>query len=439
MLSALLYPLFLSRLIFSVICSDHWHSQYGYDQNYYDSFDEYLQGIAGDTTQGFVGSNIGLELSNGSFITGDKTMNLYMISPSKNFAEAPMGFDTEINTGQEISNIVDDRQKINQCENIIGASGCGTYGIVWIVKRADSKVVARKQVSLASAVEFGLLNDIKMEISASMRLSDHPSFPTFYEWYFDDMNVYFDLELITGGTLLDFINKFAPLSDPIICHISAQILCGIAYMERHKLVHCDLRSKNIMLTSDRRVKIIDLGFMVRHGQRCSIGPDERLGSFAPESKHLPMTSKADIWSLGVIMFYMASKRFPFAPADIDSLNLLTEYLPAFHFALNRCILTILTRNVAARPNVEQLKNHRFFSSILNWDSIASQPISFAQEPNADAMNSHLTSPRELLSDDVINDFEVSMAEQAAKCSPRALKNGRNSLHNWANSGHPDDF
>lgn len=83
------------------------------------------------------------------------------------------------------------------------------------------------------------------------------------------------------------------------------------------VVHKDLKPDNIMLTENSEIKIVDFGFST------VLAPGELATSLcgslaysAPEILlELPHDSKADIWSLGVILFYMLTKKLPFIRED----------------------------------------------------------------------------------------------------------------------------
>jgi serine/threonine protein kinase len=67
------------------------------------------------------------------------------------------------------------------------------------------------------------------------------------------------MELVAGGELIGNTLKCAPFHNDTARTHFRDILCGLAYLHVHGVIHCDLKPQNLFLTSDGRVKIADFG------------------------------------------------------------------------------------------------------------------------------------------------------------------------------------
>jgi serine/threonine protein kinase len=113
--------------------------------------------------------------------------------------------------------------------------------------------------------------------------------------------------------VLDWLNRparLARLRDAIL-----QVCEGLAYVHAHGLVHRDLKPSNIMVDDSRRVKLMDFGLVEVAGDAVSGGRGPVVGTYrymAPEQAHGEVVDhRADLYSLGVILFEVVCGRLPF--------------------------------------------------------------------------------------------------------------------------------
>eukprot|EP00954_Amorphochlora_amoebiformis_P003603 278494-Amorphochlora_amoeboformis.AAC.1 len=107
-------------------------------------------------------------------------------------------------------------------------------------------------------------------------------------------------------------NKIAP-SDDVLLQCLGEIARGLTHMHEHRVVHRDLRAKNIFMHADRRVVIGDFGMsrLVDDSEDCYFQDTE---SFLPVRWMAPeclenknYTFKGDIWSLGVTIYELLTR------------------------------------------------------------------------------------------------------------------------------------
>ncbi|KAL2080346.1 hypothetical protein ACEWY4_024139 [Coilia grayii] len=151
------------------------------------------------------------------------------------------------------------------------------------------------------------------------------------------------VELISGGELFDFIAEKESLSESEAIQFLKQILQGVSYMHSKHIGHFDLKPENIMLSSNTLpnpdVKIIDFGMAHRFIQgeeyRSMGGTPQYI---APEIiNYEPLSTAADMWSMGVITYILLSGLSPFQGyTDEETLLNITGIIYVFddqHFSM----------------------------------------------------------------------------------------------------------
>ena len=132
---------------------------------------------------------------------------------------------------------------------------------------------------------------------------------------------YLVLEFVEHGDLFEFINKNGPLTEEQAIFVFRQLMSAIDYCHSYNICHRDLKPENILLKADGQVKIADFGMAALHQ-----GPNHQLRTAcgsphyaAPEllRLHNYRGDKADIWSLGVILFAMLAARLPFNDENLS--------------------------------------------------------------------------------------------------------------------------
>lgn len=181
----------------------------------------------------------------------------------------------------------------------------------------------------------------------------------------------------TGGELFDHILAHRYLKDKDASKLFAQLISGVHYLHRKKIVHRDLKLENLLLDKHRNVIITDFGFANRFEHRQDDLMATSCGSpcyAAPElvvSDGLYVGSAVDIWSCGVILYAMLSGYLPFDDdpenPDGDNINLLYKYIlntpltfpdwvsPAARDLMSRMLIP----DPEHRFTLEQVMNHQW--------------------------------------------------------------------------------
>ena len=165
--------------------------------------------------------------------------------------------------------------------------------------------------------KFGVSRaEILNEIDTLKEL-DHPFIVRLIETFEDKQHIYLVMERCFGNDLF----SRAPYSEKSAARITSQILSAVAFMHSRNIIHRDLKFDNIMfetMDEDSPVKIIDFGLAKKYSSRNQYvtGFGGTVTYMAPEIlREIPYTSKADIWSVGVICYMLLASEMPFQCED----------------------------------------------------------------------------------------------------------------------------
>ena len=209
--------------------------------------------------------------------------------------------------------------------------GAGAFGKVFHTqnKHDASFEVAIKvldKVKLADSI-----NSIMNEV-AILNALDHPNIVKYYETYNDEKFIYLVMEYISGKPLFEKIieqpsNMF---SEDQAAQYMRQLFQAINHCHAQEIVHRDIKPDNIMINANNTVRLIDFGL-----SKESIN-QQRLKTIAgtpyymaPEVINGSHGKKADLWSLGVVLYTMVSGYLPFQGQIFEVFRKIRE--GDFHF------------------------------------------------------------------------------------------------------------
>ena len=165
----------------------------------------------------------------------------------------------------------------------------------------------------------------------------HPNIITLYEvGYASKRITYLAMEFIDGESLLSLLRRHGKLDLDTALKITDDVLQGLAYAHDRGVIHRDVKPANILVTVDGQAKIADFG--VARSVRASLSLRTQEGQIlgtphymAPE--HVAgrgVDSRADLFSVGVVLFEMLSGRKPFGADNImDTLyNVVNQPTPS---------------------------------------------------------------------------------------------------------------
>ena len=151
--------------------------------------------------------------------------------------------------------------------------GKGAFGVTYRMKnKLDHALYAAKMVNLADAKDHGIdMVSMKREARALLSLN-HKNIIRYFGSFLYEREVEDEpvreycivMELAPGGTLADLCQDLAkrevPLAEERVCEIAAQLCSALHHMHREvRMIHRDLKPRNVLLSASGQVKICDLG------------------------------------------------------------------------------------------------------------------------------------------------------------------------------------
>jgi serine/threonine protein kinase/AmiR/NasT family two-component response regulator len=249
-------------------------------------------------------------------------------------------------------------KKIGKYE-IQGELGSGGMGIVykgW--DPAINREVAIKGVnkqSLPADEREGVLNRFRQEAQAVGRMV-HPRIVQIYDFIEDENAAYIIMELVHGKTLAQHIAGKEKFGLREISQIITQTLDGIGYAHAQGVVHRDMKSANIMINNDGRIKINDFGIArIESTNLTKVG--DMVGTptyMSPEQfRAEEVTGTTDLYSIGVIAYELLTGRRPFVgsiPAIMQQVvNATPEKPSSLNPQLSPEIDNVLAKAMAKKP------------------------------------------------------------------------------------------
>ncbi len=198
--------------------------------------------------------------------------------------------------------------------HIIKELGRGGMGVVYLAEDIKLKRnVAIKFLPQQVSSDLEQKKRFELEAQAAAALN-HPNISTIYAIEESGNDVFIVMEYIDGIELKDKIKSDPiPVKDTI--NIAIQIAEGLEAAHKKGIVHRDIKSQNIMITGDGKVKIMDFGLAkVGQGtQLTKVGSTVGTAAYmSPEqAKGEEIDNRTDIWSFGVVLYEMLTGEMPF--------------------------------------------------------------------------------------------------------------------------------
>ena len=194
----------------------------------------------------------------------------------------------------------------------------GVGGMANVYKGRDLKtdaVVAVKILREEFSQNTELVRRFKNE-SKAISILDHPNIVKVFDVSVTDRLQFIVMEYIDGITLKEYMNRRGgPLTWKEVVHFCQQVLDALDHAHQKGVVHRDIKPQNIMLLADGRVKIMDFGIARFSRAEYQDTSEKAIGSvhyISPEQAKGDVTdAKADIYSMGVMMYEMLSGKLPF--------------------------------------------------------------------------------------------------------------------------------
>lgn len=206
---------------------------------------------------------------------------------------------------------------------IVRKVGRGTFGDVYLAResRLDRNVALKllRHKDSASAASSDVIEEARL--MAQVR---HPSVTTIYGAERIDGRVGLWMEFIDGQTLEEELQARGPFSAVDVQQVGTAVASALSAVHRAGLLHRDVKAHNVMRDKDGRLLLTDFGTGRPFSPRGSELIDELAGSplyLAPEVLTGGVaTVQSDLYSLGVLLFRLATGEFPVQGRSLDDLR-----------------------------------------------------------------------------------------------------------------------
>ncbi len=189
---------------------------------------------------------------------------------------------------------------------LIEIKGSGTFGTVWLAEDTwIGKKVALKIPHNQKEEFIKLIAEPKLLASL-----DHPNIVQILTVDKAENTFFMVMEFVDGQNLAQLMQE-TPLTYKEAVDIIIQILGGLQYAHEKNVIHRDLKPGNILLTSDRKVKITDFGTAMIQAGQGGAGIGGTLYYMSKEQVLGHPVPASDVYSIGVILYEMVTGKLPF--------------------------------------------------------------------------------------------------------------------------------
>ncbi len=212
--------------------------------------------------------------------------------------------------------------------------GVGGMAVVYkAYDNIDDRIVAIKILKEEFLANEEFRRRFKNESKAIAVLS-HPNIVKVYDVSFGDRLQYIVMEYIEGITLKEYIEQQKVINWKEAVHFTTQILRALQHAHDKGIVHRDVKPQNIMLLQNGNIKVTDFGIARFSRGETRTMTESAIGSvhyISPEQARGEITDdKADIYSVGVVLYEMITGKLPFESDSAVSVAIMQLQNEAVH-------------------------------------------------------------------------------------------------------------
>lgn len=132
------------------------------------------------------------------------------------------------------------------------------------------------------------------------------------------------MELLKGGELVDELTRLKKFTEKDAATVTKTVIHVLAYLHSHQMIHRDIKAENIVLEEAKSLdslKVVDFGCATKYRKDKLLV--DLVGSpyyVAPEVMNGKYNEKCDIWSTGVLVYFMLTGLFPFDSESDEGLE-----------------------------------------------------------------------------------------------------------------------
>ncbi len=245
----------------------------------------------------------------------------------------------------------------------------GGGGMADVYKAQDKlldRAVAVKILHQQYANDAEFVEKFRREATAAAKLA-HPNIVNIYDVGEDGGSQYIVMEYVSGPTLKEVIQQKGCLEPIEAVRIAKEIASALESAHRNNLVHCDIKPHNILVMPDGHIKVTDFGIARAVSASTMTYSGSVMGSvhyFSPEqAKGTVITTKSDVYSLGVVLYEMLTGKLPFNGETSVSIALkhlqeepvpIRQLNPSIPPVLEAIVQKAMSKDPADRPSSTEL-------------------------------------------------------------------------------------
>ncbi|EGG22711.1 putative protein serine/threonine kinase [Cavenderia fasciculata] len=194
--------------------------------------------------------------------------------------------------------------------------GSGGFGSVYLAKSTVDKCeIAIKKIAHATPkAQRTNLNEI-----GYLHYCNHPNIVRYLRSHLVDDQVWIAMEYMQGGTLTEACSNHS-FNESCIAYVAKGMLEGLIYLHENDLVHRDIKSGNIMMTIDGKIKIVDFGLCVDTTQRRLTHMAGSPFWMSPEMiRGEGYSCPSDIWSFAICLLELANGEPPNRKSSLNAM------------------------------------------------------------------------------------------------------------------------
>ncbi|KAM5284719.1 serine/threonine-protein kinase MARK2-like isoform 3-T5 [Hipposideros larvatus] len=149
----------------------------------------------------------------------------------------------------------------------------------------------------------------------------HPNIVELFEVINTQDHLFIAMEYIGGGNLLDYIHTHGRMMEGEARDAFRQLVSAVQYCHEQGVIHLDIKPKNVLFSTDRKVKLTDFGISELYDGNKLTAFCGTPSYMAPEITQMEAYDgpPADVWSLGVVLYHMVTGHTPFHSKDFGEL------------------------------------------------------------------------------------------------------------------------
>lgn len=245
-----------------------------------------------------------------------------------------------------------------EIQEIIGVGGMAV--VYKAYDNIDDRTVAVKILKEEFLANEEFRRRFKNESKAIAVLS-HPNIVKVYDVSYGDKIQYIVMECVDGITLKEYIRQQGVINYKEAVFFVTQILRALQHAHDKGIVHRDIKPQNIMLLENGAIKVTDFGIARFSRSETRTMTDSTIGSvhyISPEQARGDVTDdKADIYSVGVMLYEMLTGKLPFESDNTVSVAIMQlqqdpvkprDINPSIPVGLEQIVLKAMQKNVNDR-------------------------------------------------------------------------------------------